>query len=153
MCIEYVFICMYVYIFTYVYMNIKIITVEVLLHFWLIRKQLLWYHDNYQNWVTMWIDFYISSFLRKITPNYIGAVQSLNHVGLFCNPMGCSPSGPSVHGIFQARILEWISICFFSESSWLRDQTHISCTGRWILYHWAIREALPQVTFTLIEKE
>ena len=27
-------------------------------------------------------------------------------------------------------------------SSWIRDQTHVSCIGRWILYHWAIREAL-----------
>ena len=26
-------------------------------------------------------------------------------------------------------------------SSWIRDQTHVSCTGRWILYHWATREA------------
>ena len=68
---------LYVYwicIYLYVYMNIKIITVEVLLHFWLIRQQLLWYHDNYQNWVTVWIDFYVSSFLRKITPNYVVAI-------------------------------------------------------------------------------
>ena len=27
-------------------------------------------------------------------------------------------------------------------SSWIRDQTHVSCIGRWILYHWATREAL-----------
>ena len=26
-------------------------------------------------------------------------------------------------------------------SSWIRDQTHVSCTGRWILHHWATREA------------
>ena len=140
----YLSVCMYVFI--YLYMNIKIITIEVLLHFWLIRQQLLWDHDNYQNWVTVWIDFYISSFLRKITPNYVVAVYSLNHVWLFCNPMGCSPSGPSVHGIFQARILEWISISFFRGSSWLTDQTHISCIGRWIRYHWAIREASLKVS-------
>ena len=29
-----------------------------------------------------------------------------------CNPMGCSPPGSSVHGIFQARILEWVAISF-----------------------------------------
>ena len=28
------------------------------------------------------------------------------------NPMGCSPPGPSVHGIFQARVLEWVAISF-----------------------------------------
>ena len=29
-----------------------------------------------------------------------------------CNPMDCSPPGPSVHGILQARILEWVAIPF-----------------------------------------
>ena len=29
-----------------------------------------------------------------------------------CHPMDCSPSGPSVHGIFQAKILEWVAISF-----------------------------------------
>ena len=29
-----------------------------------------------------------------------------------CNPMDCSPPGPSVHGIFQARVLEWVAIAF-----------------------------------------
>ena len=37
-------------------------------------------------------------------------VQSLSHVRLFCNPMDCSPPGSSVHGILQARILEWVAI-------------------------------------------
>ena len=43
-----------------------------------------------------------------------------------CYPMDCSPRGPSVHGIFQARLLEWIAISFSRESSWLRDQTQVS---------------------------
>ena len=30
-----------------------------------------------------------------------------------CDPMNCSPPGSSVHGISQARILEWVAICFF----------------------------------------
>ena len=30
----------------------------------------------------------------------------------FCYPMDCSPPGSSVHGIFQARILEWVAIMF-----------------------------------------
>ena len=29
-----------------------------------------------------------------------------------CNPMDCSPPGSSVHGIFQARVLEWVAISF-----------------------------------------
>ena len=55
-------------------------------------------------------------------------------------PMDCSMPGSSVHGISQARILEGVTISFFRRSSWPRDRTHISCIGRWILYHWATRE-------------
>ena len=46
----------------------------------------------------------------------------------------------SVHGISQARILEWVGISFFKGSSQPKEQTHISCIGRRILYHWATRE-------------
>ena len=34
-----------------------------------------------------------------------------------CDPMDCSPPGPSVHGISQARILEWVAISFSRGSS------------------------------------
>ena len=34
-----------------------------------------------------------------------------------CNPMDCSPPGSSVHGLFQARILEWVAISFSKESN------------------------------------
>ena len=44
-----------------------------------------------------------------------------------CDPMDCSPQGFSIHGIFQARILEWVAISSYRESSWARDQTCISC--------------------------
>ena len=57
-----------------------------------------------------------------------------------CDPMDCSLPGSSVHGILQARILEWVAISFSTGSSWPRDQTCISCIGRWILYHWATRK-------------
>ena len=54
------------------------------------------------------------------------------------NPMDCSPPGSSVHGIFQARILEWVAISSTRGSSQLRDRSFISCDsciGRKILYH------------------
>ena len=54
-----------------------------------------------------------------------------------CNPMDCSPPGSSVHGILQARILEWVAIPFSRGSSWHRGQTCVSYVGRQILYHWA----------------
>ena len=43
--------------------------------------------------------------------------------------------GSSVHGIFQARVLEWVAISFSRVSSQPRDWTHISCIGRGFLYH------------------
>ena len=55
-----------------------------------------------------------------------------------CDPMDCSLSGSSVHGIFQVRILEWVAISFSRRSSRPRDQTcnsYVSCIGRWVLYH------------------
>ena len=61
-----------------------------------------------------------------------------------CDPTDCSLPGFSVHGMFQARILEWVATSFSWGSSWHRDQTHISgisCIGQWVLYHWATREA------------
>ena len=60
-----------------------------------------------------------------------------------CDPRDYSPSGSSVHGIFQARILEWVAIPF-RRSSQPRDWTHISyvsCIGRWILYQCTTWEA------------
>ena len=56
-----------------------------------------------------------------------------------------SPPGSSVHGISQARIPDWVATSYSKGSSWPRDWTHISCTGRWILYHWATREA-PEIS-------
>ena len=41
----------------------------------------------------------------------------------FCVPIDCSPTGSSVHGILQARILKWVVIPFSRRSFRLRDQT------------------------------
>ena len=43
-----------------------------------------------------------------------------------CDPMDRSPPGSSIHGIFQARVLEWGAIAFSRESSQPRDQTRVS---------------------------
>ena len=57
------------------------------------------------------------------------------------NPMDCSPPGSSVHGISQARTLEWVTVFFSRGSLQPRDGTPFSCIGRWVLYDWATREA------------
>ena len=51
--------------------------------------------------------------------------------------MDCSPPGPSVHGILQARILEWAAIPFSKGSAQLRDQTSVSCIAGRFINIWA----------------
>ena len=59
----------------------------------------------------------------------------------FLQPHGLYPTGSSVHGISQARILSWVAVFFSRGSSRSRDQTRISCIDKQILYHWATRGA------------
>ena len=70
------------------------------------------------------------------------AIQScLTHF----NPTDYSPPASSVHGVFQARILEWVTVSFSRRSSRPRDQICISCLsyiGRQFLYHCATWKSL-----------
>ena len=58
-----------------------------------------------------------------------------------CDPMDCSLPGSSLHGILQARILEWVAISFSRGSSQLRDRTWVSCIAGKCFNLWATREA------------
>ena len=57
-----------------------------------------------------------------------------------CNPMDCSLPGSSIHGIFQARVLEWVAISFSRRSSWPRDWTQVSCIVGRRFTVWPTRE-------------
>ena len=57
------------------------------------------------------------------------------------NPTDCSPLDSSVHGRLQARILQRAAVSCFRASCQPRDLTHVSCTGRRVLYHRATWEA------------
>ena len=60
-----------------------------------------------------------------------------------CDAVDCSLSGCSIHGIFQARVLEWIAISFSRGSSRPRNRTQVShIVGRHFTV-WATREANP----------
>ena len=64
---------------------------------------------------------------------------------ILCNPIDCSPPGSSLHRIFQARILEWVAISFFSRSSPHRDGicvSCVSCIASRFFTHLSIGEAL-----------
>ena len=83
-------------------------------------------------------------------PNYCLEKQTVKlivcaHLFLIlCHPMDCSLPSSSVHGISQARILEWVAISSFKTSSFPRDWTHISTSPALageFFYHWATWEA------------
>ena len=63
--------------------------------------------------------------------------DSLRPHGLYSLP------GSSIHGIFQARILEWVAISPTGGSSWSRDQTEVSHIAGRRFTIWATRETLP----------
>ena len=71
-----------------------------------------------------------SRFRLQIISLIVVHIQLLSCVQL-------SPPGFFVHGISQARILEWVAIYFSRGSSQPMDQICISCICRQILYHWA----------------
>ena len=90
----------------------------------------------------IWIPAFVSSspaFLMMCT-QIIWCVCIVSQLCLtLCGPIDYSPPGSSVHGIFQARILEGVVILCSEGSSQPRDQTLISCVSsisRQVLYHW-----------------
>ena len=56
-----------------------------------------------------------------------------------CDPTGCSPPGSSVHGILQARTLEWVAVPFSRESSQPRNWTQVSSIAGEFFTIWATR--------------
>ena len=75
-------------------------------------------------------------FTYYLYRNYYYSVTQL--CPTLCDPMDCNLPGSSVHGILQAKILEWIAISSPRGSSLPRDRiciSYISCVCRWILYH------------------
>ena len=100
-----------------------------------IRKPRLPVHIPHMKRASMLI---YAHFIYKMC-TLIVCVQLISHFRLFVTPQTvCSPPGSSVHGILQARLLEWVAISFSRGSSQPRDQTHVSCVsyiGRWVLYH------------------
>ena len=70
--------------------------------------------------------------------------------------MDCSLSGSSIHGILQARILEWVAICFSRGSSWTRDRTQVSCIAGRCFTLWATLHSVKGINksiYLLLEPE
>ena len=94
---------------------------------------------------TLFCKIWLSVYCEWVCCMYLVVQACLS----LCDPMGCSWPGSSVHGISQAKILEWVAMPSCKGSSWLRvsslprDPNHsllhlVHC--RQILYRWAIRD-------------
>ena len=71
-----------------------------------------------------------------------GWVKIAQSCPTLCDPVDCSLPGSSVHGILQARILEWVAISFSRGSSRPGDQTRVSRIAGRRFTIWATREAI-----------
>ena len=81
-------------------------------------------------------------------------VKSESEISQSCltlsDPMDCSLLGSSIHGIFQARILEWVAISFSRVTSCPRDWTRVShIVGRRFTV-WATREAIEIIWLNML---
>ena len=79
---------------------------------------------------------------QKNKSNYLLSVLITQSCPTLCNPVDCGLSSSSVHGILQARILEWDAISFSRGSSQPRDQTQFSRIAGRFFTIWAAREAI-----------
>ena len=80
-----------------------------------------------------------TSFLTA--PNPQESLASLKVKVTQSCPTLCDPMDHIVHGILQARILEWVAFPFSRGSSQPRNQTRVSCIADGFFTNWAIREA------------
>ena len=92
------------------------------------RKCSIFYKLNFSN--------LFMKMVWSIPPNMSGGCCCCSVANLCLILLDCSPQGFSVHGISQARILEWTDISSSKGSSWPRDRTRVSCISRQILFHW-----------------
>ena len=79
--------------------------------------------------------------------------ESINHLcPTLCDPLDCRLPGSSVHGILQARVLEWVAISYSRGSSWPMDGSQVSyIAGRFFTF-WATGEAQLQILWRKLSK-
>ena len=97
---------------------------------------ILYSHTNVQGkFLKIHTNFFERMLIAALFKRYHQKVEATKS---FVTPTDYSPPDLPVHGITQARILEWAAISYPRGFSWPRDLTHISCNscfGRQILYH------------------
>ena len=85
--------------------------------------------------------YYYTPFSFNYTSSKVKWSEVAQLCPTLCDPKDCSLPGSSIHGIFQARVLEWIAISFSRGSSRPRDGTRVSRIAGRRFTIWATREA------------
>ena len=98
---------------------------------WWGKCRCIWESVNFVSLIKMWMRMHVAQSCPTL-----------------CDPVDCSLPGFSVHGILQARILEWVTISFSRGSSQPRDWTQVSCIGGRCFNLWATREAHTQKLYS-----
>ena len=116
-------------------------TGEGVKHLWLPGSSPGQLADMPAQWLppTAWHILYFTELISDSEFTGIGLVAKL--CPTLVTPWDCNTPGSSVHGIIQARILEWVAIPFSRGSSWPRDRTHVSCITGQYFTEWTTREA------------
>ena len=69
-----------------------------------------------------------NTFAKKKKKSHTCMISHFSRVQL-CDPVDCSLLGSSVHGILQARVLEWVAMPSYKGSYWPKDHTGVSCSA------------------------
>ena len=104
-------------------------------HDWVASVSIAWKHASQHPWDSPGKNTGVGChFLLRCVK-----VKSESEVAQSClthsDPMDCSPPGSSVHGIFQARVLEWDAIAFSSTSLIITNNKWQGCGEIWNLMH------------------
>ena len=99
----------------------------------------LYYSSFMVNHKLIYIYIYVSAYIQCIIYIIVNNEVTQSCLSL-CDPIDCSLPGSSVHGVFKARILEWVAISFSRGSSRPRNRTQVSCIAGRCFTIWATRE-------------
>ena len=94
-----------------------------------------WVNETVQGNLDRNYTYLLATFSLSLPRPATATAKSLQSCPTLCDPIDGSPPGSAVLGILQARILEWVAMPSFKESSQPRDQIRVSCIARWILSH------------------
>ena len=134
-------ICVCVYIYTHTH-----ISIHVCIHTYTYIHMSMCIHRHRHVYVCMYTHMHIHVCVCMCTHMYIHVsmcvcTQTLSMCAqlcpTLCDYVDCSPPGSSVHGILQAKVLEWEAVSFSRVSSQLRDGIQVSCIAGRFFTAWA----------------